>query len=64
MEREPKRATIGLCAECRFARRIRSARGSEFVLCGRSEADPDYPRYPRLPVDSCAAYEVIEKRND
>jgi hypothetical protein len=26
-------------------------------MCNRSRADPDYPRYPRLPVVSCAGYE-------
>jgi hypothetical protein len=46
----------GLCAHCNLARRIESARGSEFVLCGRSRTDPAFPKYPRLPVLECAGY--------
>ncbi|MHB8507336.1 MAG: DUF6027 family protein [Candidatus Dormibacteria bacterium] len=30
---------------------------SEFLLCGRSTADPTYQRYPPQPVLSCAGYE-------
>jgi len=59
MERDPsrERSIVGLCEECRFAKRIRNTRGSEFVLCGRSESDASYPRYPRLPVERCPGYE-------
>jgi hypothetical protein len=46
----------GLCADCDFARRIESARGSQFVLCERSRTDPAFPKYPRLPVIACAGY--------
>ena len=48
----------GLCAACVHGRRIQSARGSTFWLCRRSEGDPEYPRYPRLPVLVCAGYET------
>ena len=48
----------GLCAACRHARRITSARGSRFILCRRSETDPRYPRYPNLPVLACAGFEA------
>ena len=54
---EPERTRIGLCFDCRFAREIESSRGSRFFLCGRSEADPAFPRYPRLPVVACRGYE-------
>jgi GNAT superfamily N-acetyltransferase len=47
----------GLCASCRHVQRITSARGSTFYLCERSRHDASYPRYPRLPVLSCAGYE-------
>ena len=53
----PGRARYGLCADCRFARRVHSGKGSEFLLCERSRNDPDYPRYPRLPVLRCKGYE-------
>ncbi len=47
------RARYGLCAECLHARRLRSAKGSEFLLCERAAEDPAFPRYPRLPVLKC-----------
>ena len=34
-----------------------TTRTSTFILCRRSETDPDFPRYPALPVRSCAGYE-------
>jgi len=39
---------------------VRNTRGSEFSLCERSREDPDYPRYPRLPVVECRGYEPRE----
>jgi len=48
----------GLCGNCRHARRIESARGSAFLLCGLSAIDPSYAKYPRLPVLCCAGYEA------
>ncbi|HEV8441660.1 MAG TPA: hypothetical protein VGT40_26535 [Methylomirabilota bacterium] len=52
-----ERATAGLCADCRHARRLVSGRGSVFWLCRRAEGDPAFPRYPRLPVLRCPGYE-------
>lgn len=49
-------AAAGLCARCRHARATGNARGSTFVLCGRSTTDARFPRYPALPVVSCAGY--------
>jgi hypothetical protein len=46
----------GLCAKCRFARRIESSRGSKFILCELSASDSTFPKYPRLPVIECAGY--------
>ncbi|MGC4092463.1 MAG: hypothetical protein QM756_32215 [Polyangiaceae bacterium] len=49
----------GLCLTCQFARRIRSAKGSEFWLCRRAEAEPTlYAKYPRLPVLRCSGFEA------
>lgn len=48
---------VGLCTACRYAREVVSTRGSRFVLCERSQTDPAYPRYPRLPVVVCAGYD-------
>ena len=48
----------GLCSSCRYVREIVSARGSRFYYCGRSEIDPDYRKYPQLPVRECRGYQV------
>jgi len=52
-----ERAKAGLCADCRYMRLIESDRQSKFYLCGRSAADPSFPKYPRLPVLQCRGYE-------
>jgi len=49
----------GLCAACAHARPVTSARGSMFWRCGRSERDPRFPKYPRLPVTVCEGYERV-----
>ena len=48
----------GLCDSCRHQQAVRNTRGSVFSLCRRSKADPDFPRYPRLPVTDCRGYEA------
>jgi len=50
------RVTVGLCANCLYARRIESKRGSEFWLCQLSATDPHFPKYPRLPVLTCRGF--------
>jgi hypothetical protein len=50
-------AHVGLCADCGYMQRITSDRGSTFYLCGRSAHDPSFPKYPRLPVIRCPAYD-------
>ena len=47
---------FGLCDDCQHARPIESAKGSRFLLCRLSESDPRFPKYPQLPVLSCAGY--------
>jgi hypothetical protein len=37
---------------------IRSARGSEFILCRKSEVDEAFAKYPRLPVLQCSGYQA------
>jgi len=49
--------SVGLCADCAWAQRVVSAKGSEFWLCGRSKEDPRFPKYPRLPILQCPGYE-------
>jgi hypothetical protein len=60
-EGEPPRLTAdpGLCARCVHQRLLVSPR-SVFVRCGLADIDPRFPRYPRLPVESCAGYEPRE----
>jgi hypothetical protein len=50
------RLQAGLCADCMNARRVESERGSVFVMCQLSAKDANFPKYPRLPVLSCAGY--------
>ena len=52
-----ERSRIGLCADCRFMRRISSDRGSIFYLCELSATDATFPKYPRLPVFECRGYQ-------
>ena len=47
----------GLCGHCRWAQRIESAKGSEFIRCRRSDEDSRFRKYPPLPVVRCAGYE-------
>jgi hypothetical protein len=56
-KRETSRVGIGLCADCRFMRRIESDRGSLFYLCELSATDTRFPKYPRLPVLRCDGYD-------
>jgi hypothetical protein len=48
---------VGLCADCAHARRIESRKGSVFYMCERSAREPEYAKYPRLPVIQCGGYE-------
>jgi hypothetical protein len=47
----------GLCGACRHAQVVRSDRGSIFYLCRLSFTQPQFPKYPRLPVKECDGYE-------
>jgi hypothetical protein len=55
-----ERNRVGLCADCRHVQRIESARGSTFYLCKRAASDPEFSKYPRLPVLHCRGYEPKE----
>ena len=48
---------VGLCADCRHARRIANRRGSSFLLCARAAADPRFVRYPPIPVLRCPGHQ-------
>ncbi|HMA27183.1 MAG: hypothetical protein ACM33U_04655 [Solirubrobacterales bacterium] len=51
------RTSAGLCDRCRHQQLIRNTRGSEFSLCERSRTEPEFPRYPRLPVTGCSGFQ-------
>jgi hypothetical protein len=53
---------IGLCSDCQYMRQIESARGSTFYQCQLAGHNPEFPRYPRLPVIRCSGYEPKAKR--
>jgi hypothetical protein len=45
----------GLCGHCAHCQLIDGAR-SRFYLCRLAALDVRFPRYPRLPVVSCAGH--------
>jgi len=50
---------VGLCSDCRYMRQIESERGSTFYRCERWVLNPNFPKYPRLPVIECPGYEPM-----
>lgn len=48
---------FGLCDTCVHQQIVKNTRGSVFSLCRRSRADPEFPRYPRVPVLACRGHE-------
>lgn len=59
-ESAPPPAREGLCATCERARRVTNDRGSVFVRCTYSTIDPAFPKYPRLPMLACIAYQNVQ----
>ncbi len=45
-----------LCLACVHVHVVRSAKGSSFLLCLQSKADPRFPKYPPQPVVVCPAF--------
>jgi len=48
---------IGLCSHCQHCRSVKSER-SVFYTCRLSFTNPEYRKYPPLPVLRCAGYEA------
>lgn len=46
----------GLCDTCAAMRPVVTSRGRTFVLCDHARVDPRFPKYPVLPVRTCAAH--------
>jgi hypothetical protein len=57
---------VGLCATCKHAKVIRSAKGSFFLMCRLAQTSPRFEKYPPLPVLHCLGYESLleEEEND
>jgi hypothetical protein len=47
----------GLCDNCAHQRVVTNTRGSRFSLCERSKTQPEFPKYPRVPVVECRGFE-------
>jgi len=48
---------IGLCTDCTHRTEQVSSKGSIFIRCLLAESDPQFMKYPRLPVLQCDGYE-------
>jgi hypothetical protein len=46
-----------LCETCASMREVITPKGSRFLLCRLSQADPAFPRYPPQPVVRCVGYQ-------
>jgi len=60
MRDRPDAAKAGLCANCAYVQINQSDRESVFYFCRLSASDARFPKYPRLPVLTCAGYEERE----
>jgi hypothetical protein len=45
-----------LCETCASMREVITPKGSRFLLCRLSQADPAFPKYPPQPVVRCDGY--------
>jgi hypothetical protein len=52
--------THSLCETCAWMREVVTPKGSRFLLCRLSQADPAYPKYPPQPVVRCDGYQKKE----
>ena len=59
-----RQAEDGLCASCVHAQIVTSNRQSQFYLCRLSAVDARFPKYPRLPVVSCAGFRPQKDTDD
>jgi len=63
-DRDTARVRFGLCDTCVHQQIVRNTRGSVFSLCRRSRDEPEFPRYPRVPVLECRGYESGTSADD
>lgn len=50
---------VGLCASCRYVKRLCTKGGAVIYLCTLSASDPRFSKYPRLPVSACEGYTLM-----
>ena len=48
---------VGLCRKCEHAKIVESSKETSFYYCLRSKENPEFPKYPRLPVLTCPGFE-------
>lgn len=53
-----------LCSLCAQMREIVSGKGSRFLLCGLSQTDGRFPKYPPQPVAGCTGFKPIRREDD
>jgi hypothetical protein len=53
-------ASFGLCDRCEHQTLIHTTRGSTFSRCDEGLRDPDWPKYPRMPVLECPRFSPRE----
>ncbi len=58
-QEQEQSANAGLCQSCTHSRKITSAHDSVFYLCQLGFTDPAFPKYPRLPVLTCAGFTPV-----
>ena len=46
-----------LCKTCSWMREVVTPKGSRFLPCLLSQADPAFPKYPPQPVVRCPGYQ-------
>jgi len=56
------RDAASLCHHCEHMRRVESSHGSVFILCELSRRDPNFPKYPRLPVLRCPGFQRAREK--
>ena len=60
MTDQPGAVKAGLCDSCKHVQVNKSDRGPVYYFCRLSASDARFPKYPRLPVVTCAGYEKGE----
>jgi hypothetical protein len=48
--------TQSLCETCAWMRKVTTPKGSRFLLCRLSKANPAFPKYPPQPVVRCEGF--------